>query len=68
VWVEVYGVLVPAEDSHATAALDRLMKDEQLRRAMGLRVLEDRRSELAEMFRSGRACSNNVWYFQSTAH
>jgi glycosyltransferase involved in cell wall biosynthesis len=43
----VDGLLVPAEDTLAMAtALDRLMKDEQLRRAMGLRALEDRRFEL----------------------
>jgi glycosyltransferase involved in cell wall biosynthesis len=44
----VDGLLVPAEDTHALAtALECLMKDEQLRRAMGLRALEDRRFELA---------------------
>lgn len=45
---DVDGQLVPAEDTHAMAvALDRLINDEQQRRAMGQRAVQDRRFELA---------------------
>ena len=45
---EIDGLLVPAEDTRALAlAIMRLINNEQERRLMGLRALEDRRFELA---------------------